>query len=278
MATHNVLIASPALSDAALLSAAIDVSSMPPSNLLTMQPYEVWRTLTPAAASLVFDLQSAQTINLVALLFTNASATATWRIRGATSEANLTAAPGYDSGALTIWPVGVPGAGLSIRRTVDAIKFLAAAGGPGAQTFRWWRIDIADAANPSGWFQAGRVYIAAANQPQRNLAYGWGIRPVAPALRRRSAGGQLHVVSGARGGRVLRFELRWMTEAEAMGWLFDLAQQRGSSRDVLAIRDPDRPELFAVQAVYGLMGEPDETRHIAHPIYGRAFEIELLAS
>ena len=247
---------------------------MPASNLLRMQPRYAWRAPDPAAAHLVLDLQSAVAVNLVALLFTNASASATWRIRAATSEANLTAAPGYDSGAVTIWPVGVPGLGLSTWRWVDAIAFLAGASGPGAQTYRFWRIDIADPSNAAGYFDAGQLIVDAAFQPTRNIAYGWTVRATDQAQRIRAAGGQLYPIASGK-GRVLRFDLRWGTEAEMMGGVLDIDRLQGSSRPILAIRNPDRPDLYPAQAVYGL-GTVADITNSRLAIYGRAFEIELL--
>ncbi|MFQ5534807.1 MAG: hypothetical protein ACE5EM_08310 [Sphingomonadales bacterium] len=43
------------------------------------------------------DRSSAQPFNVVSMLFTNASKTATWRVRVAATQANLTAAPSFDS-------------------------------------------------------------------------------------------------------------------------------------------------------------------------------------
>lgn len=275
MDTHNLLMASSRRSDLAVLTANSAATGMPVTNLQRMQPRYAWRSLNPAATVLEIDMATAAAFNLVALLFTNATAAATWRIRAATSQANLTAAPGYDSGVLTIWPVGVPGLGLATWPWVDAIKFLAGASGPGAQTFRWWRIDIADAANPDGFFEAAQLILDVAVQFSHNLVYGWSVRPTDQSARLRAAGGQILPVAGGQ-GRILRYELRWGSEAEMYGAALDIDRLRGSSRPIFVIRDPDRPDLYPAQALYGLQGAPSDIVNHRHNLYAKGYEVELM--
>lgn len=94
----NCILASPALSDAATITGSTAASGAPLSYLQRMQPGEVWQSSSLSSVYMEADLGSAKEIDLVALLFNNATSEGLWRIRAATSQANLTAAPTYDSG------------------------------------------------------------------------------------------------------------------------------------------------------------------------------------
>lgn len=259
----NPVIATPALSDAATLTASSAPATLPVSNLQGEQPGVVWRALDPAASWVEVDLGAASAINLVALLHHNLGSAATWRIRAAATQGDLTAAPGYDSTAITAWPT----AGLEDWGTVNSVLWLAAA----PQSFRWWRIDLADAANPAGFLEAGRLYIADAWQPSRNLEYGWSTAWQDPSEFALALGGQEYAVERRR-RRLIQFtipivaESQAAAEAEAYGKAFELQRLRGLSGDVLAIRDPDNAAQLQRQTIYGRMAE-------LRPIVNTAFNI-----
>ena len=261
----NIIIADSALSDAATLTAGSEAAGMPVGNLQTFQPSEKWRATNLAAAYVEADLGAAQPLDLIALLYTNTTSAATWRIRGATTQANLTAAPGYDSGAITAWPQS----GLDDWDFVHVFKWLGAS----PQTFRWWRVDLTDAANPDGHLQAGRLYLSDAWQPARNLQYGWSIGFADDSIKRRATGGQSWVT--ARGKRrVLDFTLGFLSEAEMYDNAFDIDRRRGEHADVLAIRDPDDTAHVHRQMVYGLI---DGLKPIVNPnfnLFEKSYRIE----
>src|SRR3546814_236006 len=101
----GLYIATPVLSDAATLSTTGTVSStLPLTNLQTMQPGEVCRFTSLTGIMIVADLGSAASINWIELINHNGTSAATWRIRGADTEGELTSDPGYDSGTVSMWP------------------------------------------------------------------------------------------------------------------------------------------------------------------------------
>lgn len=267
---ENIVIATPVLSDAAVLTAGSEAADMPAANLLTQQPIDVWRATDLANAYLVADLGAAAAINLVALLYTNASSAAQWRVRAAASEADLTAAPGYDSGLVDMWPH----AGLETWDWTHAFRWLGVAGAtPGPQTFRWWRIDVADPGNAAGYVQAGRLYLAAAWQPTRNLLYGWSVGFIDFSAKVRAAGGQ--ILPGSRPlHRVARFALRCDSESEMYDNAFEIDRRRGTSGDVLVLRDPATPSRLMKQSVYGTLSSLEPIVNARFNVFEKPYEIE----
>lgn len=197
----NYIIAQPYL---ATITAASAAASMPATNLNKVQPSDVWRSTSLSSQYIEIDLGGAKAVNLAALLFTNLTSAATIRIRAATSQANLTAAPGYDPGTTNpAWA----GATQNVDRP-HTLSFLAA-----AQTYRWWRFDLTDAANPAGYFEAGRVFLANAFQGTRNYSYGAGRGFNDLSTVKDGFGGQQLIEN--KGKRpVLSFEAAWLTAAE----------------------------------------------------------------
>lgn len=262
----NIVIATPALSDEATITAGSEAGALQASNLQTIQVADPWRASDLNNAYLVVDLGSAQAINLVALIANNASSSATWRIRGATSEANLTASPGYDSGSLSM----LAKAGLADWSTTDAVLWLSS-----AQSYRWWRIDVSDASNADGYFQAGRLYISAAWQPSVNLNYGWQMGFVDFSLRPRSAGGQVVPLERSR-ARYLVLSLDFQSEADLYDNAFEIDRTRGHSKDIFVLRDPDSASYRQEQSIYGLQ---EELAPIINPrvnMFSKRFRIEEL--
>ncbi|GAB4373865.1 MAG: hypothetical protein Kow00114_36070 [Kiloniellaceae bacterium] len=231
--------------DAATLEDSSAVAAnYPLSNLLTIQPGEKTRFSTPAAAHVVVDLGAARAVDTVALIAHNASAAGTWRVRGATSEANLTASPGYDSGAgVSLWPAsGKPDANIHH-------SFLRLGS---AQSYRWWRVDIADAGNADGYFQLGRLLIAGAWAPAVNYSFGADIGWVDPSPIDEGVGGHSFPLEREK-HRVFNLPFRFQTKADAWGQAYELQRKRGGSKDVFAVLDPDEDEYLHVVMVHGLL-------------------------
>ena len=262
----RVVIATGTLFDAAALTGLGTIAgALPVTNLQNAQLGTVTRWTSLAGMGVEIDLGSAKAINLIAALSHNGTSAATWRIRGATSQANLTASPGYDSGTISMWPVtGKP----SLTGYLSSLKFLAA-----AQTFRWWRIDFTDAANPDGYLDVGRVYVDAAFQPSRNLSYGWRILPIDPSIKLETLGGQSFVTARPI-KRMLSMRLPALTENEAMGKVLALQRALGIQRDALAIRDPDATTWLQEQMIYGRLQNLSGVTNTRFNIYETTFEVE----
>lgn len=252
-------LASPAVSDAAAITTTQEVASLPATNLLTPQPGEVWRTTDLAGAAVELDLgliQPAGTehpIRQVWLGYTNATSAATWRIRAAASQANLTAAPDYDSGSLTQWPA----TGLESWGRRLALLHLAV-----AELHRWWRVDVADAANPDGYLEAGRLILADPWEVSPNMDPGWSIQMRDTTARSRSLGGTGFAAPGGQ-WRDLALVLRHMSESDAFSQALAFDRLRGGSRPVLAIPDPANTARLMDQIIYGRLAQRSAVAHQA---------------
>lgn len=240
----KIIIAGSHLSDAGTLedSSAL-AANYPVSNLLDLQPGRKARFSTPGAAHIVLDLGSAQAITLAMLGAHNGSAAGTWRVRGATSEANLTAAPGFDSGAgVSLWPA-TGKAEADVQHSF--INF-------SAETYRWWRIDVADAGNADGYFEAGRIILANAWAPAVNFGYGAGIGWIDPSPIDQGVAGHMHPL-GRPGHRVMTLPFRLLSEADALGGLYELERLLGARRDVFAVLDKEDTTQLHRRMMHGLM-------------------------
>lgn len=229
--------------DGTLTAAGTLSSTLPVANLATDQPGEAARWTSLTGMAIVLELDAAQAINLIALIAHNGTGSATWQIRGATSEANLTASPGYDSGSVSMWPAtGRP----SGHDKLTSIHVPAS-----AQTFQWWRIDISDGSNPDGYFEAGALIVDDAFQPGVNMAYGQAIGFDDPSEQVRAEGGQTWATpTGAR--RTVQFTLGFESEADMMGTAYEIDRRRGARKPVFWVFDPAETTHLHRRAVYGL--------------------------
>jgi len=251
----RIVIATPDLSDVATLTGLGTIAAaLPITNLQAMQPGKVCRWTSLSTIAFRVDLGAAYAINLAALGPHNGTSAATLQVRAGASEAAADAGTGYDSGAVSAWTsAGRPSLGYD-GDMLWSLRWLAASGGPGAQTFRYWRFDFVDAANPDGYFDLGRLVLDVAWQPTRNLRYGWGVGWDEPSDIVRSIGGQAWPIERAR-GRILEFTLGAMTESEMMANAYEIQRKRGKAKDILVIRNPDATTQLHRQMVHGLLAD-----------------------
>ena len=254
--------------DAATLTTGNEEALLPATNLQNRQPTKRWRTTSLSTMFLEADLTEAKAINLVALISHNGSAAATWQIRGATSQANLTAAPGFDSGAVSMWPITRP-EDWPVRSLFSRLWLTT------AQSFRWWRVDIVDAGNSDGWFEAGRLIIDAAWQPDIGLTPNWGVGWLDPGPREESLGGNLYPTQRSR-RRIIELNLDFNDEAAMLANAFELQRTRGRSEDVLALVDPTETTNWHRTGVYGLMTNLQPLVNTAFDIFSQTITIEEL--
>lgn len=231
-----------------------------------MQGGEVWRATDLNNAYVTIDFGSAKEINLIALLFTNASSAATWRVRAAATEADVTASPAYDSGSNTLWPT----TGLDDWDTVNAILFLST-----SQTYRYWRIDVSDTGNSDGYIEAGRLYMANAWQSTRGQAFGWSIGWEDESPKPQAIGGQTYPVRRTP-RRILNMSINFLQETEIYNNAFQIDRLRGQARDILFIVDPDKSARLQDQTVYGLVQEFAPVVNPTFNIFEKRYRVEEL--
>jgi hypothetical protein len=97
---------------------------------------KAWRTTGVASEWIKIDTTTSITIDAIAIIAHNLTPGATIKI-----EANATDAWGAPSFSITLNPA-------------DPLILSTFA----SQTYRWWRVTIADAANPAGYISIGRIY------------------------------------------------------------------------------------------------------------------------
>jgi len=132
--------------DAAAITSSSEVTGLPDDNAVHAFVARVWRTTGDAAEWIKFDMGSAKKITMVAIFGHNLTSGATVTVEANSSDSWTT--PAY-TGAIT-W------------NELALVKFLD-------QTHRWWRITFADAANPDGYIEIGRICAGEYVEPAVNV-------------------------------------------------------------------------------------------------------------
>lgn len=239
----NPFIATPYWSDLGTITTGNEIATMPASNLQNQQPSVRWRSSGLSNLWVRDDLGTARAVTVVALCSHNATAAATWQVRASTDSSPETS-PDYNSGSLNMFPGGVKPSDVPLRTHFDTFLLLSS-----AQTWRNWRVDVTDAANPSGYFEAGRIVIGSALSLV--IEYGFSrAYDVADIATRTAMGG---FVGEARGRpRVVTMPLEIGTEAEEMA-LYALQHLRGTAQDVFACENPDATTYLHHSTILGTM-------------------------
>lgn len=204
-----------------IVCAAADAGA-PASNLANDDPLS---TLRVQAASFFIELHTpGRAIDVIAMLGTLANDDATWRIRGATTQANLTAAPTVDTGVV---PLRV-NTGIGRRMSYHAYRRLTQ-----SYTVAWWRIDITHTA-PT--FFARHLILGLARQSV-NYSRGASFSPADFGSMTRTLLGSPDRIVGWR-GRQISFALSWLNEAEFEAKWSELDILVGSTFPVLVLPNP----------------------------------------
>lgn len=284
----NIVIARPELGDAAVITAGSAGATTPASNLQRKQPTDIWQTVDLSTAYLIIDLGSSQAINLIALLFTNATSGAIWRIRAASSEALLYTAPVYDGPTfqyllteagdylttesgdrlLTESPGGILWCSDTLESRRHGLLFLTT-----PITARWIRIDITDVANPDGMFRAGRLYVSNAWQPSINMQYGWsnGWDDASPITETR---GRNLIPNAKPPIPVVDFSLAFLSEDEMLTNAYEIDRVRGASKDMLVITNPDASVHLQKHMFYGLMSNGRKISNKQYALYEISYALK----
>jgi len=218
----NLILGYNNLIDTATLSGGSWSAALPLANLKSRILSKVARSSDAAAAStrIDIDLGSAKSVQAFGAIRTNLSASgATYRLRG--SNDNTFAASLYDSGTAS-----------AAAQTPDLILGLDA-----AVTARYWRLEIVDTANASGYIQIGRLFIGTALAPADNYSKGAEIGYQSSTAVAKSVGG-VKYFDRRPGERLFSFQLDWLTDAEALGQALELQRISGIHGEVLLVVDP----------------------------------------
>lgn len=157
--------------DACGVAASSYTGDLNPNNVQNDQVNRPWRATGKASEYIRFDFTSARSFNVCGIFGHNFTAGATVTLAWSTDDASWT-----DVGAFTIL---TDSDSVVLKRLV--LYFAAA-------SKRYWRISIADAANPNGYVEIGRVILGAYYEPTRNYADDYAIEYTDPSEEARTAG------------------------------------------------------------------------------------------
>lgn len=272
---QNILLATPILSDSAMLKGSAAMGDLSISNLKTTSLKQIYRAADASSVFIVVDLLKPATVNLVSLIGHCGSSRSFARVRGAASEADLTANPAFDSGDLPFrshqtgfddaWAATVDDEEYGALDKNMFVSFFQ------RQTLRFWRIDISD---PNGThLDIGRLYISNAWQPDTNMDYGTTLGFIDPSREARTASGDFIPVERVK-YRYTDFRLSFASEKEMFDGVFEIERMQGKTGDVLFIHDFDDKAYLQKRSMYGVMKGLQPIIHSTYSIFEKTFRIE----
>ncbi|WP_339863173.1 hypothetical protein [Paremcibacter congregatus] len=207
----------------------VETVDMPASYLNNIQPGDIFQSST-ADSTLEVDLGAAQSVNVIAALFTNLPADATWEIRAAATQAGLATGTIIQATAAFQMDAFPRGDGRS-----HGLVYLSA-----PVSFRWWKITLTGGTVPGGKLRMGRLFIGKAFTPTYNQSYGGGYRYISTTSYAAAKSGAVIPNPGAA-PREYQAKLGYLTEAEAMTELYDIQELAGDRTPVLVLPDHQNP-------------------------------------
>lgn len=262
-------------------------AGLPRANLQSRQLSKVARTADDALASTLFlaAMTAQRPISVVALVRTNLSRAALFRVRIYT-DAGLTDEQ-YDSGwtdafALWTWAFGtIPWEdphfwdgkpteddldGYFPRDVIHVLDY--------RRLGKYVKVEINDTANADGYVEIGRAFIGDGWQPEYNMPYG------STGIQHADLSGVVAALGGAEFFaerdlvRTLRFELQYLSSAEAMQRVFDMQRISKTVNEVVVVFDPEDVPGAQRQAFLGRLQQLDAIRYPFVSKNASAFEIK----
>lgn len=136
-------------------------------------------------------------------------------------------------------------------------------------------ITLKDPLNLDGFIQIGRMYLADGWVPAINCSYGATVGWVDPTIVDTSLNGTEYFEERAKYREVV-FKLEFMNEAEGVNRAMHLSQNRGVSKDVLFIWDPDNAYLMQQRSFVGRLEELSPLEFPQWSITSMGFKIKEL--
>jgi len=244
----NILFLSPRLSDAATLTASSEVTSLPATFVQNQEPSKKWRTTGCTGESLILDFGVGGTvIDAVAVVGHNLTSDATIRLRIANTVGNLTAAPAEDSTALSAWPSSGKHADEDWAHELSLIQIV------NATARRYAQIDFADAANPAGYLEFGRIAVGRPWQPTANLDLDPAIGFVPIDVQEPNSYGQTFTDPRPYAQRQFDLSFSSIDQDDVHDYAMELSRLRGQAGDIIVSIDPEATTRFhrwSMQALF----------------------------
>ena len=143
-------------------------ATLPLTNILTALLSQKARSTNALAASTLFniDMGAAVAVQTLCLASHNISASGTIRVRAYSDSGYTTLV--WDSTTITAWPAGFTSTDVMANPN-HWTYFIST-----AKTARYWKVEIVDTTNSSGYIELGRMWIGAADfMPARSILAGF---------------------------------------------------------------------------------------------------------
>lgn len=258
----NCILAFPDKTLSSALSGGAWDANFPLANLAQEIMILKARSSNALAASTTFDiaLSAASKLRVLAIIGHNLSIAATIRVRLSTA-ANF-AASVYDSGTIPAYPNyyddltldwGQPALTNNKPSTADAIAmrypiFFAT---PAVVTAQYARVEIFDTANPAGYIEISRCFLAPGLEPALNFNYGsgWGLENKTTFDESLNGTPNFNRIEARR---IVNFTLSSVVPEAGMGQHLEASRYLGIDKELFLVADPDATSMsMRLQSVMG---------------------------
>lgn len=263
----NMLLASPALSDAAIVTGAPTPGALGPTNVQTPDATEVCRFSSTDEMWLEFDFGVPVVINLLWFGYGTAGPDATFTIAaGDTTPPLLTLAEEIP------WWRGDLEAAADYPES-DSWAYLF----DNSVAAQYWRVYWVDPAPVGGAFSLGRMMLVSAPwEPSKGMRFGWRTGDVEEQDVLVSQGKRRYARPG-RSRKWAEWSLKLQSSAELRSKSRAIARQRGTNRDVLYLEDHEATGYAQQQgSVYGLLSEGPPINNSDLGLFESSYRVEEL--
>lgn len=209
------------LADTGTLTSLTAATGYPAANVQHPFKTKTYRSTGVTDEWLKWNLDSAQSVTMIAIVNTNLTTSATVYFCGHASDLGATTAAWHGT-ATVDETITIPAAGMVIKYFTGASK-------------QWWFLGVAPA-GAGTYIEIGRVFFGAYYEPAQNLAPSYGHAKVDLSSNEISIGGQAHSDVRSQFNELsLPFPLISKTQKEEMMAIFAAA---GTHRDIIVSLDP----------------------------------------
>lgn len=243
------------------LTATTEVATMPVNNLLNSRKSAVWRTTSVASEQIISTtFNTSQTINFIALFFTNLSVLATVEVKVFTLDTDVV--PAYTSAATLVMSNESSVSGIS--PTIHSYAY--GAGAMGVVYFpdisgEKVTIGLTDTGNTDGYLEVGNMVIGKYWSPARNFEKGetWSIVDTGNHYRTDSA--DLLTEAGVKYRRIaLKLGLMESNDRDAM---LNLLRSNGKNRPIFMSLYPEDLDKKK-ELMYTIQGKLEDLGQLDH--------------
>ncbi len=225
-------------------------SSLPLGNLKDDLLSNVARSLNDNLSSTNFDLDLGARRDIRVLGIPRHTISRSGKIRVQTSNTfGDFSTPTHDTGWSDVWPVVYPFGSLPFghpsfwdgklsQEEAEDYNIGWSLVLPAAINAQYWRFEIDDTANPKGFVDISRLFLAPGWQPTINMSYRNNLGWADDTRSERSLGG-VEYFDRRDGRRISRFSIEYIPEDEAMSWPFEMQRLLGTDGQLYFIYNPD---------------------------------------